>query len=87
MKMQKITNNGLRFTMTRKLGISSLARGDLVLLFNSRLLLFEGKLKSGWSGLFTVVKVYPHGAVDLQGKHGENFKVNEQILKPSIKQS
>ena len=55
--------------------------GDLVLLFNSRLRLFPGKLKSRWSGPFVVKKVYPFGAVDIAGKDGETFKVNGQRLK------
>ena len=55
--------------------------GDLVLLFNSRLRLFPGKLKSRWSGPFVVKKVYPFGAVDISGKGGETFKVNGQRLK------
>jgi hypothetical protein len=55
--------------------------GDLVLLFNSRLRLFPGKLKSRWSGPFTVVKVYPYGAVDISGKDSKIFKVNGQRLK------
>ena len=50
--------------------------GELVLLFNSRLKLFLGKLKSHWSGPFKVVKVYPHGAVDIANDKGEIFKVN-----------
>ncbi|XP_039146792.1 uncharacterized protein LOC120284033, partial [Dioscorea cayenensis subsp. rotundata] len=37
--------------------------GDQVLLFNSRLRLFPGKLKSRWSGPYTVTKVSPHGAI------------------------
>ena len=37
------------------------AAGQRVLLFNSRLKLFPGKLKSRWSGPFTVSKVFPHG--------------------------
>jgi transposase InsO family protein len=58
--------------------------GDLVLLFNSRLRLFPGKLKSRWSGPFTVRKVYPFGAVDISGKDGRIFKVNGQRLKTYI---
>nr|XP_009794711.1 PREDICTED: uncharacterized protein LOC104241466 [Nicotiana sylvestris] len=38
--------------------------GQEVLLFNSRLKLFPGKLKSRWSGPFVVVSVKPHGAVE-----------------------
>ena len=58
--------------------------GDLVLLFNSRLRLFPGKLKSRWSGPFKVVKVYPHGAVDICNDNGDIFKVNGQRLKAYI---
>lgn len=54
---------------------------DSILLFNSRLHIFPEKLKSRWFGPFTVVKEYTHGAVDLQGKQGEVFKVNRQRLK------
>ena len=55
--------------------------GDLVLLFNSRLRLFPGKLKSRWSGPFVVRHVYPFGAVDISGNDGKVFKVNGQRLK------
>ena len=58
--------------------------GDLVLLFNSRLRLFPGKLKSRWSGPFVVKKVYPFGAVDIAGKDGVAFKVNGQRLKAYV---
>ncbi|GJT68378.1 reverse transcriptase domain-containing protein [Tanacetum coccineum] len=36
--------------------------GDQVLLFNSRLKIFSGKLKSRWSGPFTITEVYPYRA-------------------------
>ncbi|XP_040931926.1 uncharacterized protein [Gossypium hirsutum] len=53
-----------------------------VLLFNSRLKLFPGKLKSRWSGSFEVIQVYSHGAVfvnDLRTR--ATFKLNGQRLK------
>ncbi|KAM6583511.1 hypothetical protein CsatB_010513 [Cannabis sativa] len=57
-------------------------KGQRVLLFNSRLRLFPGKLKSRWSGPFTITKVYPHGAVDVCNEQsGKEFKVNGQRLK------
>jgi hypothetical protein len=56
--------------------------GDQVLLFNSRLKLFPGKLKSRWTGPFTVLKVYPYGAVVIGEEGTEGFKVNGQRLKP-----
>ena len=58
--------------------------GDLVLLYNSRLRLFPGKLKSRWSGPFIVIKVYPHGAADITNEKGVIFKVNGHHLKPYL---
>jgi len=37
-----------------------------VLLFNSRLKLFPGKLKSRWSGPFMVKQVKPYGAIEIE---------------------
>nr|GEU71085.1 copia protein [Tanacetum cinerariifolium] len=50
--------------------------GDKVLLFNSRLEIFFVKLKSRWSGPFTIYQVYPYGTVELSQPDGPNFKVN-----------
>ena len=50
--------------------------GDQVLSFNSRLKLFLGKLKSKWSGPYTVVGITTFGAVTLKTSNGEEFKVN-----------
>lgn len=58
--------------------------GQLVLLFNSRLKLFPGKLRSKWIGPFKVVQVFPYGAVELEGNSHEIFKVNGQRLKPYL---
>ncbi|KAM6553916.1 hypothetical protein CsatB_014678 [Cannabis sativa] len=65
----------------RSLGKKEFQPGQQVLLFNSRLKLFPGKLKSRWSGPFTVVKVFPNGAVDLKGESLETFKVKGLRLK------
>nr|GEV32615.1 reverse transcriptase domain-containing protein [Tanacetum cinerariifolium] len=54
---------------------------DQVLLFNSRLKIFSGKLKSRWSGPFTVTKVYPYGIAKLAHADGSIFKVNCHRLK------
>jgi len=40
--------------------------GQLVLLFNSRLKLFPGKLKSRWLGLFVVKQVKLYGAIGIE---------------------
>nr|GEX34948.1 reverse transcriptase domain-containing protein [Tanacetum cinerariifolium] len=39
--------------------------GDRVLLFNSRLEIFLGKLKTRWNGPFTVTQVFPYGIIEL----------------------
>nr|GFD17022.1 reverse transcriptase domain-containing protein [Tanacetum cinerariifolium] len=55
--------------------------GDRVLLFNSRPNIISGKLKSRWSGPFTISRVFPYGTVELSQPDGPNFKVNGQRLK------
>nr|GEW19873.1 reverse transcriptase domain-containing protein [Tanacetum cinerariifolium] len=55
--------------------------GDSVLLFNSRLKIFFSKLKSCWSGPFTIFHVFPYGIVELSQPEGPNFKVNGHRLK------
>ncbi|GKD71822.1 reverse transcriptase domain-containing protein [Tanacetum coccineum] len=55
--------------------------GDRVLLFNSRLKIFSGKLKTRWSGPFTITKVFPYGTIELSQPDGPNFKVNGHCVK------
>ncbi|GJZ85078.1 hypothetical protein Tco_0650417, partial [Tanacetum coccineum] len=55
--------------------------GDRVLLFNSRLKIFSGKLKTRWSGPFTITKVFPYGTIELSQPYGPNFKVNGHRVK------
>ncbi|XP_021726286.1 uncharacterized protein LOC110693475 [Chenopodium quinoa] len=52
--------------------------GDKVLLFNSRLKLFPGKLKSRWSGPFTVKRANKFGFVELIDEHGNEFKMGSR---------
>ncbi|CAN6712730.1 unnamed protein product [Malus baccata var. baccata] len=57
--------------------------GQKVLLFNSRLRLFPGKLRSKWVGPFIVTNVFPHGAVQIKSlRTQQEFKVNGHRLKP-----
>ena len=59
--------------------------GMLVLLNQSRLRLFLGKLKSRWTGPFRVTQVFPYGAVEIEGLERQNkFKVNGHRLKPYL---
>nr|GEY59865.1 reverse transcriptase domain-containing protein [Tanacetum cinerariifolium] len=55
--------------------------GDQVLLFNSRLKIFSGKLKTRWSGPFTITRVFPYGTIELSQPNGPNFKVNGHHVK------
>ncbi|GJV71018.1 hypothetical protein Tco_1491013 [Tanacetum coccineum] len=48
--------------------------GYKVLLYNSRLKMYPGKLKSKWSGPNIVKTVYPHGAIEITDKDGFSFK-------------
>ena len=58
-------------------------QGDQVLLYDSKLHLFPGKLKSRWTEPFTIQEVYLNGLVDrLNSKDNRVFKVNGQRLKP-----
>lgn len=56
--------------------------GQKVLLYNSRLRLFPGKLRSRWSGPFVVTQKFPSGAVEITHEEKGTFKVNGQRLKP-----
>ncbi|XP_019439050.1 PREDICTED: uncharacterized protein LOC109344755 [Lupinus angustifolius] len=59
--------------------------GQQVLLFNSRLRLFPGKLKSKWSGPFVIKEVKPYGAIELEDQGSkETWVVNGQRLKPYL---
>ncbi|GJV88332.1 reverse transcriptase domain-containing protein [Tanacetum coccineum] len=50
--------------------------GDQVLLYNSCLKMYPGKLKSKWSGLNIVKMMHLHGAIEITDKDGFSFKVN-----------
>ncbi|GKF24228.1 reverse transcriptase domain-containing protein [Tanacetum coccineum] len=55
--------------------------GDRILLFNSHLKIFSGKLKIRWSGPFTITQVFPYGTIELSQPDGQNFKVNGHLVK------
>ncbi|XP_019416429.1 PREDICTED: uncharacterized protein LOC109327723 [Lupinus angustifolius] len=59
--------------------------GQSVLLFNSRMKLFPGKLKSKWPGPFLVKEVKSHGPIELQDPtYQRSWVVNGQSLKPYL---
>nr|GEX14954.1 reverse transcriptase domain-containing protein [Tanacetum cinerariifolium] len=52
---------------------------DRVLLFNSRLKIFSGKLKIRWSGPFTITQLFPYGTIELSQTDEPNFKIHESM--------
>ncbi|XP_057755830.1 uncharacterized protein LOC130975012 [Arachis stenosperma] len=66
----------------QKIARREFSEGQKVLLYNSRLKFFPGKLKSRWSGPFTILKVFPYGHVELmEDKTQRTFFVNGHRLK------
>ncbi|GJR48194.1 reverse transcriptase domain-containing protein [Tanacetum coccineum] len=49
--------------------------GTSFILFNSRLKIFSGKLKTHWTEPFTIAQVFPYGTVELSQTDRPNFKV------------
>nr|GEU34627.1 reverse transcriptase domain-containing protein [Tanacetum cinerariifolium] len=80
-------NNSLIYKeKTKKLHDSSIKNrifnvGDRVLLFNSRLKIFSGKLKTYWTEPFTIAHVFPYGTIELSQTDSLNFKVNGHRMK------
>ncbi|PKA47723.1 hypothetical protein AXF42_Ash014500 [Apostasia shenzhenica] len=59
--------------------------GEKVLLYDSRLHLFPGKLKSRWTGPFIISQVFSYGAVEIEDPiRKSRFKVNGQRIKPYL---
>ncbi|KAL6331694.1 hypothetical protein AAG906_016690 [Vitis piasezkii] len=57
--------------------------GQRVLLYDTRLHIFPGKLKSRWIGPFIIHRVYSNGVVELLNSNGkDSFKVNGYRLMP-----
>ncbi|KAI3503842.1 hypothetical protein L1887_32296 [Cichorium endivia] len=68
-----------------KLRLKVFEVGQKVWLYNSRLKMFPGKLRSKWNGPYEVVNVTDYGAVEIQDLKGaQSFKVNGHRLKPYI---
>ncbi|KAL6340653.1 hypothetical protein AAG906_010561 [Vitis piasezkii] len=60
-------------------------KGQRVLLYDSRLHIFPGKLKSRWIGPFIIHQVHLNGMVELLNSNStDTFKVNGHRLKPFI---
>jgi hypothetical protein len=81
----KITKERMKKIHDRNISRKQFKPGDRVWLFESRLKLFPGKLRSRWSGPFIVVSVTQFGAIEIKNlKTGSIFKVNGQRLKHAV---
>nr|GEY15055.1 reverse transcriptase domain-containing protein [Tanacetum cinerariifolium] len=83
---QAYENSEIYKEKTKKLHYSKIKKrifnvGDQVLLFNSRLKIFSGKLKTRWSVPFTITRVFPYGTIELSQPNGLNFKMNGHHVK------
>ncbi|XP_015969869.1 uncharacterized protein LOC107493277 [Arachis duranensis] len=63
----------------KKIAIKVFEPGQRVLLYNSRLKFFPGKLKSQWSGPLVVTRASPYGHVEIQEENSDRkFTMNGQ---------
>lgn len=69
----------------RRIVKKELFPGMKVLLFNTRLRLFPGKLKSRWTGPYIIEEVFPYGVVKLRNPETNHiFQVNGHRVKPYL---
>ncbi|RVW92569.1 hypothetical protein CK203_039412 [Vitis vinifera] len=72
-------------SMPSPCGIRIQSLGQRVLLYDSKLHIFPGKLKSRWIGPFTIHQVHSNGVVELLNSNSTgSFKVNGHRLKPFV---
>ena len=87
MRVLEFTRRGPKPFMTKKIILRKFAEGDKVLLFNSKLKIFPGKLRSKWSGPFVIMEMRPNGSAILWDNNGKPFSTNGQRLKPYLAHS
>jgi len=81
----RITKSRTKIFHDRSIHQKYFIPGQKILIYNSRLRLFAGKMKIRWSRPFTVQTVFPHGAMKISdSKNGQIFKVNGRRLKPFL---
>ena len=81
MKMQSCTKKEQKKWHDKRIQQCEFHEGEKVLIYNSRLHLFPGKLRSRWYGPFTVAKVFPYGTLELAKGDGSTFKINGHRVK------
>ncbi|XP_051141288.1 uncharacterized protein LOC127258481 [Andrographis paniculata] len=76
----------MKFYHDRKFQKKEFSEGSKVLLYDTRLHLFPGKLRSRWTGPYIVRQVLPSGAITISNldnpRERDSFLVNGARLKP-----
>ncbi|XP_019420702.1 PREDICTED: uncharacterized protein LOC109330887 [Lupinus angustifolius] len=81
----KLYKEKVKLYHDRKLHQKDFRVGQSVLLFNYRMKLFLGKLRSKWSRPFLIKEVKSHGAIKLQDPASQSsWVVNGQRVKPYL---
>ncbi|RVW66464.1 hypothetical protein CK203_065767 [Vitis vinifera] len=81
----KIAKERLKKWHDQLVNQKNFAKGQRVLLYDSKLHLFPGKLKSRWTGPFIIHDVQSNGVVELLNFNStRTFKVNGHRLKPYL---
>ena len=79
----KIAKERLKKWHDQLVNQKNFAKGQRVLLYDSKLHIFPGKLKSRWIGHFTIHKVHSNGVVELLNSNSTgSLNVNGHRLKP-----
>ena len=81
----KVTKQRMKRWHDQLISNKEFQKGQRVLLYDSRLHIFPGKLKSRWIGPFIIHQVHLNGVVELLNANNTDiFKVNGHHLKPFI---
>ena len=62
-----------KFFHDKRINKKQFSLGQKMLLYDSRLHLFPGKLRSRWVGPYEVVRVFSHGVVEIRGPTKTKF--------------
>ena len=77
----KIAKDKLKKWHDQLIAQKNFNQGDQVLIYDSKLHLFSGKLKLRWIEPFIVHQAYPNGSVDLLNRNDNRvFKVESETL-------
>ena len=76
MKVSDYTRRGQKKWYDKHLIQKEFHVGQSILLLNSKLKSFLGKLRSRWLRAFIVTQVFPHGAIEVKHPEKGTFEVN-----------